>query len=421
MFLNYNPEAFDYNGWLATQVDPGLPVHHPASYGRFDQRPYGQRNFATLVGGPTMEIQERTPGSSIPFRRATTFRTTQLQTTGPQAMTVAAQQVDVVINGSGYVYGIDLFVSAVAAENAAVVAFAEDAPWSAIDSIVLRDVNGEIKNLSGFHLRLLNLYGGWRRNLETGSADASVFSLVAGAGADGGSFAFHLFIPVGINRRTLLGILGNQDRAQSYSLRSDMAASGSVYTTVPTTLPNVTIERMYENYAVPAPSNAAGAQQQQFPDKFGVIAYGTQSVNPSPPAGSATVNHYLARLGNTIRLLVLVFRENASRASAEANMPSRISFLLGDTPLFSETVAYRRMLMFDRYNFDAPDGVLVYDFMTDIIGHAADEQGDDYLFTNGLVNAQFQITYPAGFGSTNNSLTILTDDLQIPPDVDIYA
>jgi hypothetical protein len=79
------------------------------------------------------------------------------------------------------------------------------------------------------------------------------------------------------------------------------------------------------------------------------------------------------------------------------------------------------MLMFDRYGFDAPDGVLVFDFMTDMIGHAGDELGSDYLFTNGLVNAQFQITYPTGFGSTNNSLVTITDDLQIPPDVDIYS
>jgi len=416
-----------YNAWLNASIDPALPVHHPSAAGRYRSYGYGpggrqlSAGFATLVGGPSMEIEERTPGSSIPFRRATTFRTTQLQTTGPQAMTAAAQNVDVVINGSGYVYGIDLFVSAVAAENVAAVAYAEDAPWSAIDSIVFRDVNGELDNLSGFHQRLLNLYGAWRRNLETGSADASVFSLVAGAGADGGTFAFHLFVPVGLNRRTLLGILGNQDRAQSYSLRSDMAASGSVYTTAPTTLPNVTIQRMYENYAVPAPSNAAGAQQQQFPDDFGVIHYQTQSVNPSPPAGGATVNHYLARLGNTIRLLVLVLRSTSgSRATAEATLPTRIAFQLGDTPLFVETAAYRRMLMFDRYGFDAPDGVLVYDFMTDIIGHAGDELGSDYLFTNGLVNAQFQITYPAGYGA-GSSLTVLTDDLQIPPDVDIYA
>jgi hypothetical protein len=413
----------DYNDYLLSAIDPGMPTHLPG-IGRYDYRgPRGVTRHQTLVGGPALEIEEREPGSSIPFRRATTFRTTQLQTTGPQALSASQQTVDIVINGSGYIYGIDLFVEATAVSNVGTVSFLEDAPWSSIASVVLKDVNGELVNMTGFELRLANLYGTWRRHLETGSADGEVYSITSGTSASAGSFGFHLFVPVGINRRTLLGILGNQDRAQSYELRSDLAASTAVYgsTEPPTTLPNVSIERIYENYAVPAPTNAAGASQQQFPDDFGVIHYLTRSVNPSAPAGGSTVNHYLSRIGNTIRLLILILREDGSRASAEANLPSRISFMLGDTPIFTETVDYRRMLMFDRYGFDAPDGVLVYDFMTDMIGHAGDELGSDYLFTNGLVNAQFQITYPSGFGSTNNSLVVITDDLQIPPDVDIYA
>jgi hypothetical protein len=94
---------------------------------------------------------------------------------------------------------------------------------------------------------------------------------------------------------------------------------------------------------------------------------------------------------------------------------------LGDTPIFTETVAYRRALMFARYGFDAPDGVLVYDFITDVINQAGAEMGEDYAFTNGLVNAQFEVTYPSGFASAGSSLTVITDDLVIPSNVDIYA
>jgi FlaG/FlaF family flagellin (archaellin) len=380
------------------------------------------------VGGPVTQVQEPTPGSSIPFRRATTFRTAQLQTTA-QLITTASQQVDVTIEGSGYVYGIDLHCFATTAGNGAGTAFQEDGPWSFIDTLVFRDVNGELVNASGYHTRVLNLYGGYDRfkdapvRAETApSADtANIFNVVTGAGATGGSFRFHTWVPVGLNRRDLRGILGNQDRSQKYSLRSDFGASTAIYTVSPTTLPTANIERIYENYAVPSGANANGAPQMQFPEDFGILHYSTQSVSPTAPQGSATVNHYLARLGNTIRLLICVIRSNGSRSTAESNMPTRLQFNLGDTPLFVETVAYRRMLMWRRYGFDAPNGVLVWDFMTDIIGQASDELGDDYLFTNGLVNAQFQFTYPAGMGSTNNSLTILTDDLVIPPTVDIYA
>lgn len=382
------------------------------------------------VGGPVTQVQEPTPGASIPFRRATTFRTAQLQTSS-QLLTVSAAQVDVVIEGSGYIYGIDLFVSATTAGNAAATAFAEDGPWSALDTVILRDVNGELHNLSGIHTRFANLYGGYARFKDApvraeaapSTDTANIFNVVVGAGATGGSFLFHTFVACGLNRRDLRGILGNQDRAQKYSLRTDFAASGSIYAVSPTTLPTMNVARTYENYAVPAAANANGAPQMQYPDDFGILHYITQSVNPNAPVGAATINHFLARLGNTVRLLIVVLRSGVGatpRATAEGTLPTRVQFNLGDTPIFVESVAYRRELMFRRYGFDAPNGVLVYDFMTDIIGQAGDELGDDYLFTNGLVNAQFQVAYPAGYAA-GSSFTVITDDLVIPPTVDIYA
>lgn len=412
--------------WAAYQTAGIGALRHIPAYEIGIAHAGGAPNVA--VGGPVTQVQEPQPGSSIPFRRATTFRTALLQTTS-QLITTSSQGVDVVIEGSGYVYALDLHVNATTAGNAAATAFQEDGPWSALDTVVSRDVNGELINLSGYHLRVANLYAGYMKfkdapvRTETApSADtANIFNTITGAGATGGTFRFHILVPYGLNRRDLRGILGNQDRAQKYSLRSDIGASTSIYSTSPTTLPTINIERIYENYAVPAQSNANGAPQAQYPDDFGILHYITQAVNASPPQGSATINHFLPRLGNTIRLIGLVIRSNGSRSTAETNSPTRIQFNLGDTPLFVETVAYRRMEMWRRYGFDAPNGVLIYDFMTDIIGIAGDELGDDYLFTNGLVNAQFQITYPAGMGSTNNSLTVITDDLVIPPTVDIYA
>lgn len=381
------------------------------------------------VGGPVTQVQEPTPGSSIPFRRATTFRVAQLTNTS-QALTAGSQLVEIVVEGSGYIYGIDLTASNVTAANAAAVTFAEDGPWNAFDTVVFKDVNGELINLTGYSLRLVNLYAGYVgfRNAEPVRAEtapsgdtANIFSTTTGAVGTGGSFLFHLFVPCGLNRRDLRGILGNQDRAQKYNLRDDYAANASIYGVAPTTPGTLTVTRHYENYAVPSASNANGAPQAQYPDDFGILHYVTQATNPSPPVGGSTINHFLPRLGNTIRLLILVLKSNGLRSTAETNQPTRVQLNLGDTPIFVETYAYRRMLMWRRYGFDAPNGVLVYDFMTDIIGHAGDELGDDYLFTNGLVNAQFQITYPAGFGAASNSLLVITDDLVIPPTVDIYA
>jgi hypothetical protein len=398
-------------------------------------------NSLSQVGGPAVAPPSGNRSEkTVPFRRATTFRTTKVTGSAGTNVGTAAASYDVVIEGSGFIYAIDLAHTVTTAGNIAAVAYGEDAPWSTYGSVVFRDVNGELVNLTGFNLRLANIYGGWNTGnvfdnytappvtASVLTKDLQVLSLVSGVGGTGGSYRFHCYVPIGLNRRSLWGLLGNQDRAQKYSLRTDVisaaaTASGpnSIYTTAPTTQGTYTIDRMYENYAVPAPSDANGHKQQQIPDKFGIINFLTQSVNPTVPVGGGTQNHYLPRLGNTIRFITLVMRSNGTRATAETNIPTQIQFNLGDTPIFVETPSYRRALMFERYHQDAPQGVFNYDAITDFNWSAGYELGDDYFWTSGLVNAQFAISYPAGFGSTNNSLTVVTGDMLVPPSVDIYA
>jgi hypothetical protein len=374
------------------------------------------------VGGPQVqEAQVNGPGGQIPFRRATTGRTGQIATTGPQAMTAAQQVVELPVDGSGFVYGIKLNVRAVAAANAANVTFLEDAPYSALASIIFQDVTGETHNADGFSLHLAELYGGWQPTNQEVSADTNVFQRVAGNVPNGGSFAFTQLIPIGINERDLIGLLGNEDRAQRYFIRNDIAASGAVYGTAPTALPNVTISRSYESYTVPAPTNSRGQRQETLPPKWGVIHCITRAVSPTVPAGGGTVPHYLPRLGNTIRNLICVFRSNGSRLTAEANAPTRVALYIGDVPLYIDTWQAIRDRMFDQYGFDAPNGVIVYSFLHDFISpRAGAELMEDYLWTQQVTQAYLEVTYPAGFGSTNNSLTFITDDLKVPANVDLY-
>jgi hypothetical protein len=388
------------------------------------------------VGGPGVpQANANEPGAMIPFTRATSMRAQQQDTTGPQVVTAAQQNVEVTVQGSGYAYGIDLDVQCVTAANAAAAAFTEDGPWSALASIVFKDVQGELVNLDGFSLRLANLYCGYVTTREdvngaagapvatpgiVGSSDTGVYQGVTGAGATGGSFRFHLWVPIATNRRDLIGLLGNQDRAMRYQLRSDIAPSATIYGVAPTNPGNLTVRRTYHSLTVPDPENGNGAKQERVPPKFGVLHYTTMNRNVGIPA-PGLVNHPLARLGNTIRTLILVLRSNSSRATAEANAPTLLSFKVGDVPLFTETPQHRRKIMFNRYGFDAPAGVYVYDAISDFVIHAGAELGEDYWWTNGLVNASFDITYPAGFGAVGNSLTVITDDLQVPEEIDLYA
>lgn len=346
--------------------------------------------------------------AAVPFRRATLERTDVLPSES-NAISAARVPIERTIEGTGYIYGIQLEVVANAAANAATVVYAEDAPWNSLDLIIYKDVNGELINLSGFDLYLANL--AMKQYVYRFQDQSAFFTLTAGAGGTGGTFNFQIRVPVAVNRRDLLGVVGNQDRAQKYTLRTDQAASTAIYTTPPTTLPTMTIAKTYENYAVPMLSSATGAKQMPFPDSFGTLHFLTSTVSEAAPSGGSVINHYLRRIGNTIRYIILVFRSNGSRLTASQNVPTSISLKVGDDTQFTESYNYRRFIMFERYGFDFPNGVLVYDAMHDFNGFAGGELGDDYWHTQQVTQAQFMITYPVGFGSTNNSLKFITDDL----------
>lgn len=364
----------------------------------------------------TMMQTPDTTRDGVDFRRATVERVDILPSE-TLTMTAAAQRIERTVEGSGFVFGIVLDVQATAAANVAAVAFLEDAPWSCLDTVVYRDVNGELCNLPGFDLFISNLAD---RQYSGRFWDASaLFSTTPGGATNGGSFAFPIRVPVALNRRSLRGIVGNQDRAQKYSLRTDLAAAGQVYGTNPTTLPGVTIDKMYENYTVPLAASPDGRPQEQIPADFGYLSFHTSILNATAPAPSTSANHFLTRIGNTIRYIALVFRAGSGttpRSVAQANPPTSLRFIVGNDTIFNEPYRYRRSLMFERYSFDFPAGVLVYDAMHDFWPGAGSEIGDDYWDTQGLVNAQFQIAYPAGF-SAGGSLRIITSDLQYVPPV----
>lgn len=349
----------------------------------------------------------------IPFRRATVERTTILPgETVP--LGAAYTSIERTIEGTGFLYLVRLQIQAVTSGNAATVAFAEDAPWNALGLITLRDPNGELINVpNGFYLYLANLA---QKNYANRWLDQSTQSLITtGGGATGGSFTQFFDVLVGTNRRDLTGLVGNQDRSVKYTLRTDVNASSIIYSTPPTTLPTLQINKWLETYSVPLPIGPNGVQQQVLPDGYGTLHFTTVTTSDATPLGGSTVNHYLRRIGNTIRFIILVFRSNGLRSAAETNGASLITFKVGDDTVFTETYASRKAKMYERYGFDWPAGVLIYETLHDFSSDAGFELGDDYYHTQALVNAQFQITYPAGFGSTGNSLTFLTDDLVYNP------
>lgn len=358
----------------------------------------------------------------VPFRRATTERLETL----PQdslLLTASTQKNEKVIEGSGFIYGLMLDVQAPTAGNAAATAFVEDGPFTAIDTLVFKDVNGEIVNLGGYDLYLANLAMAMYKQFDP-VVNSENFTQTTGAGATGGTFRFTIDVPIGIDRRTLRGILANQDRAQKYSMRDDYAASGSIYSVAPTTLPTMTVDKYMEYYTVPNPKAPNGAPQEVIPPDFGLIHFLTATSSDTAPAASSTLNHYIRRVGNTVRFFILVLRAGngtTPRATAAATPPTNIRLKVGEDTLYNETYRARRQLMNKRYGWSTtttgwPGGVLCYDAIHDFLGSfAGGEVGDDWWYTQALVNAQFIIAWSSAF-TAGSSLRIITGDMiYVPP------
>lgn len=383
--------------------------------------------MAVVTGAPQVGAVQQTPdvgpnggNNMVPFRSATVERVNILPSES-QLLTAVAQRIERNVEGAGFLYGILLDLQGTASANTVGtnVAFAEDGPWNALAAVVLKDVNGETVNLGGFETYVENVIAWQGKGLDWTSS--SHWSTQVGNGSSAGNFHIAYRVPAGINRRDLVGILGNQDRAQKFSLRTDINGSGQLFATAPaTTQPTIGVKKYYENYTVPLPQGPTGQQQQVLPDFYGTLHFATIMTSETVPQGGSTTTHFLRRIGNTVRAIVPILRSGSGatpRATANANMPSSITFKAGDDTLFFEDTDYRQWINFERYGIEVDggpglfNGVLCYENLHDFTGYIAAELGDDYYHTNALVNAQFQFAMPSGFGTTSNSLNFLTDDM----------
>jgi hypothetical protein len=386
----------------------------------------------TPAAGVTLQAPPMNqPGKSgmVPFRTATT-RKVEMGSQDTSTMTAAQQLLTRVLEGTGYLESIDIDVSAVTAANVnGGTAYTADAPWNMLQNVSFKAIGPDLITLTGYSLYLVNKYGGFGVNTALQgpgflSADPLVYVLTAGAN-NGTVVHFTLKVPLGINPRNLIGLMGNQDSGTKYQLTTDLAPLATLYgANLPTNAPVVTLQRYLNYCSVPAAIDASGAAQQQVPPTYGVLHMINELRSEGVPVAGATVNHFLRSLGNTDRLFILVFRDSTG-ARSDLMLPTRIAWRIGADVLYTETSAHRRKTMWDRYGFDSPAGVLVYDFISDFASQVGSgfELGDDWLNSSNVPNAQIECTYPAVgvFANTPGSLTVITDQLVIPPSLDVKS
>lgn len=314
--------------------------------------------------------EAKTAAPVIPFVRAAH----KLRNPGSQftsaAMGAAAQDFGPFdVPSGGYLRSILLEVEALAGTNgAAVLAYTNDAPWNALRSIELADVNGRpiiYPNLTGYDLYLINKYGSYRYWGEP--EDSPYYYLeTAGAGTDG-EFTFHLRMPIEIDATDGYGALPNLNAAEPYRTRFVIAPSADVYSTPPdTTISTVTVRQIVDNWSLPAKQDAAGNGQAVMPPDMNTTQNWSKTVFPVV-AGANTLK--LARTGNLLRELILVYRETGTGNRslwASGNYPDDMSITWDRYQLIRERHSTRLYNMNEDFgNIVHPEGVYVYHFTED--------------------------------------------------------
>lgn len=314
-----------------------------------------------------------------------------------RALTASAQtlaQVDV--PATGYLRSIVLDVEVTGITGATYTA-GGDSPFSLIEKITLADVNGQsIVDMSGWHLYLANLFGGY-----SGITDPKSFPQYQ---ANATGIRFQLRIPVEIVQRNALGALVNLNAAMTYKLKMSLAPILDVFTVAPTGTPQVRVRALVESWANPPGSALDGTPNMTTPPGLGTTQNWSEFVHPVT-VGQNTVR--LPRVGNTIRTLIWEFRDQAGVRS-DAAFTNELNLLFDGNSWLRNTLGYERQRIFELYGYTTqrPAGVWVTCLSDDFDATPGEEMGDYWLQTSGATRLELQAV-----SAVQGSLTVLTNDI----------
>jgi hypothetical protein len=289
-------------------------------------------------------------------------------------------------------------------------------PWSVLQNIMLTEPNGAPIHQynSGYELYLMNKYGGnslYFYDNPKGGVFASTMP----------NFQFQLYIPIELNIRDGLGSLPNQNAAAMFLLKYQVAGSGSVYTTTPTTQGTVTVAVETIGYDQPQAQTDGVANQIQ-PPAMNTTQFVTVQQYPIV-LGPNRVK--LTRVGNYVRNLGFYFTDAAgSRTVGDTNWPTQLEIDVDARPMtFMQKLTWRQQ-MYGRYGYQGntldsltvPDtqdsGVFWFDFCHEFDGAAGNENRDGWLKTYGSTRLEVYGTFGiAGI------LNVITNDVAIAGNV----
>lgn len=360
-----------------------------------------------------------------------------------RALTAGTQDLPVLnVPPAGFLQDLYILLEYTVAANAvATVVVSEDYPWNLIDTVTFEDVNNApiVGPFSGWDLYIANKYGGYNHIDDPRLSPVYRLDLLTGTNATASSTAFVLRIPVELVPRDSLGALPNKSGTAMFKVRIRLAASGTVYTTPPTTLGTVRTRIQQADWWEPDATDLKGRPLAQNPPAVQTTQYWSK-VDYTVNAGS--IRQKLDRVGYLVRNLIFVARDSSAttkRANGETNWPD--PFILrveGNTLVTRLRSIWRQQIAALGYIGGSPsgsqtavptsigdnytgvtatlgiqskdNGVYVLPFCRDFAHRPGWETRRGYLETSSAARIEVQGTILAG-GTNPYTFTVITNDV----------
>jgi hypothetical protein len=333
-----------------------------------------------------------------PFRAGVQSLEDPQYTQSYQLTTSTHDLPDYTLNGDGFLRKVWVWVQGVTAGNSATVTFAQNGPFTAIDTIQFLDTAGRaiFGPFDGYTAMIINKFGGY---FNQGDPRGDVtYTATAGSGGTGGSFNFILTIPLEIASRDGLGSLVNKNTAVPYRVKIRLAASATPYGTAPTNAPTVTVSMTQDNWWQPESTDPKGHPLAQNPPAVNTTQFWASNNYPLS-AGNVPGQQLSTGLGYPFRnLLLMLVDSTGSRANGDTDWPNPVTFTVEKNQLFQRYQQMWKSRTGKAYDFRSTtadsayaleNGVYPIWFDDDFGLQPGDELRNGYLITRGGQNMLF--------------------------------
>jgi hypothetical protein len=207
----------------------------------------------------------------------------------------------------GFLRGLIVKVQATGGSGANVPTTSADSPWNTISQLTLRDASGQpiYPAIDGFGLFLINYFSGQtgEGGRQAPNALPSFAAITTTSGSGAGNFTFKLWVPLEYNSSGYCSLPADNS-AELPKLLIQLNAAATVYGTLPSTVPTltITVEELY--WAVP------NNMPDLAPYDVGASAQWLLTVSGQNPPSAAYMRVLDQGVGQFVHTKVYVFRDS---------------------------------------------------------------------------------------------------------------